>query len=265
GRAGRAPAGRRGRLAGAAPLANGPRVLRARPARRPAAQEDRPGRHRPLPGAGDVGHAEAGDRLAREPRAGQSAQLGLVRRPRGGGGRRQPRRRWGVLRGETAARPGQTSCRDFAASLPATRGLIAAPWASASLFSVAGGAGGRCCVVTGDLPAAGSQASMRSAARYSPGWVRQARRGPRGSTSRPTAGLRLHPGVRPGAIRRRRWEWGQPPTLSWRAAWAADAEWMSGKSRARLAPVLTKASSGMSDRRAYGSPRFGAGRSRHET
>src|SRR5262249_40049322 len=57
-------------------------------------------------------------------------------------------------------------------------------------------------------------------------------------------------GVRPGAIRRRRWEWGQPPTLSWRAAWAADAEWMSGKSRARLAPVLTKASSGMSDRSA---------------
>src|SRR5262249_7961809 len=91
-----------------------------------------------------------------------------------------------------------------------------------------------------------------SAARYSPGWVRQARRGPRGSTSRPRAGLRLHPGVRPGAIRRRRWEWGQPPTLSWRAAWAADAEWMSGKSRARLAPVLTKASSGRSGRSAGG-------------
>jgi hypothetical protein len=51
------------------------------------------------------------------------------------------------------------------------------------------------------------------------------------------------PGHRHGA-RRRRWrEWEQPHTLSWRAAWAADAEWMSGKSRNRLAPVLTEASS----------------------
>src|SRR5262249_9901227 len=78
-------------------------------------------------------------------------------------------------------------------------------------------------------------------------------------------GLGLQRGCRSGAIGRRGGDWGDPPTLSWRAAWAADAEWMSGKSRARLAPVLTKASSGMSDRRAYGSPRFGAGRSRHET
>src|SRR5262249_33704941 len=56
-------------------------------------------------------------------------------------------------------------------------------------------------------------------------------------------------GDRHGAMRRRRCEWGQPHTLSWRAAWAADAEWMSGKSRNRLAPVLTEASSWMSVRR----------------
>ncbi len=40
----------------------------------------------------------------------------------------------------------------------------------------------------------------------------------------------------------------QPHPLSWRAAAAADAEWMSGKSRSRLAPVSTEASSWMSDR-----------------
>src|SRR6267143_497618 len=33
---------------------------------------------------------------------------------------------------------------------------------------------------------------------------------------------------------------------SWRSAFAHDAEWMSGKSRPRLAPVLTEASSWMS-------------------
>ena len=38
------------------------------------------------------------------------------------------------------------------------------------------------------------------------------------------------------ARRRRRCEWEQPYTLSWRSASADDAEWMSGKSRARLAP-----------------------------
>src|SRR5262249_44305845 len=36
--------------------------------------------------------------------------------------------------------------------------------------------------------------------------------------------------------------------LSWRSASAADAEWMFGRSRTRLAPVLTEASSWMSDR-----------------
>jgi hypothetical protein len=51
-------------------------------------------------------------------------------------------------------------------------------------------------------------------------------------------------------VRRRRREWEQPHTDSWRSAAAADAEWMSGKSRARLAPILTEPSSWMSDRRA---------------
>src|SRR6516225_5285567 len=68
-----------------------------------------------------------------------------------------------------------------------------------------------------------------------------------GSTSRSRAGRRLHPEVGHGAVRRRWCEWGQPHNVSWRAALAADAEWMSGKSRNRLAPVLTKASSWRSD------------------
>jgi len=53
--------------------------------------------------------------------------------------------------------------------------------------------------------------------------------GSRGSTSRSRAGLRLHPEVRHGAMRRRWCEWEQPHTLSWRSAAADDAEWMSGK------------------------------------
>ena len=75
------------------------------------------------------------------------------------------------------------------------------------------------------------------------------------STSRSRAGLRLHPEVRHGALRRRWCEWEQPHTLSWRSATADDAEWMSGKSRARLAPVLTEASSWMSDRGTFRRPR----------
>src|SRR5262249_27504559 len=39
--------------------------------------------------------------------------------------------------------------------------------------------------------------------------------------------------------------WGQPHTLSWRPATAGDAEWMFGKSRTRLAPVLTEPPSWM--------------------
>ena|SRR5438093_9433609 len=76
--------------------------------------------------------------------------------------------------------------------------------------------------------------------------------GSTGFRSRSRAGLRLHPEVRHGALRRRWCEWEQPHTLSWRSATADDAEWMSGKFRARLAPVLTEASSWMSDRRARG-------------
>jgi hypothetical protein len=77
----------------------------------------------PLPGAGNVGHAEARGRLAREPRAGQGVRGGRVRRPRGGGGRRQPRRNWGVLGGETTAPPGRAYVQNFAASVPATKAL----------------------------------------------------------------------------------------------------------------------------------------------
>jgi hypothetical protein len=52
-------------------------------------------------------------------------------------------------------------------------------------------------------------------------------------------------GVRHGA----RWrEWEQPHTFSWRSASADDAKWMSEKSGIRLDPVLTEASSWMSDR-----------------
>src|SRR5262249_51907505 len=62
------------------------------------------------------------------------------------------------------------------------------------------------------------------------------------------AGLRSHPGVRQGALRRRWREWERPHTVSWRPAEAGDAGWMFGKSRTRLAPVLTEAPSWMSDR-----------------
>jgi hypothetical protein len=68
--------------------------------------------------------------------------------------------------------------------------------------------------------------------------------------SRSRAGLRSHPEVRRGASRRRGIEWERPDTLSWRPAMADDAEWMSGKSRNRLAPVLTDTSSWTSDRSA---------------
>src|SRR5262249_58473788 len=47
-------------------VADGPGVLRADAARRPAAQEDRGGGHGALPGARHVGAAEARDRLAGE-------------------------------------------------------------------------------------------------------------------------------------------------------------------------------------------------------
>ena len=74
--------------------------------------------------------------------------------------------------------------------------------------------------------------------------------GRRLSRSRSRAGPRSHPEVRRGASRRRGCEWERPHTLSWCSAKADDAEWMSGKSRDRLAPVLTEASSWMSDRSA---------------
>jgi hypothetical protein len=77
--------------------------------------------------------------------------------------------------------------------------------------------------------------------RLEPVTARGSERQPRGGCrSRPRAGLRLHPGVRHGATRRRRCEWEQPHYFSWRPAWAGDAEWMFGKSRTRLAPGLDK-------------------------
>src|SRR5262249_2954073 len=89
-------------------------------------------------------------------------------------------------------------------------------------------------------PLPGHRSRARGAARL-PGAAAE------GFESRSRAGLRLHPGVRHGAARRRRCEWEQPHNVSWRPAAAGDAEWMSGKSRARLAPALTKAPSWMSD------------------
>jgi hypothetical protein len=56
------------------------------------------------------------------------------------------------------------------------------------------------------------------------------------------SGLRSHPEVGRGALRRRGIEWERPHNVSWRSAIADDAEWMSGNSRDRLAPVLTEAS-----------------------
>ena len=73
---------------------------------------------------------------------------------------------------------------------------------------------------------------------------------PTSPTSRSRAGPRPHPEVRHGAVRRRRCEWGQPHYLSWRPAPAGDAGWRFGKSRARLAPILTGGSSWMPDRSA---------------
>ena len=75
GAAGRPPAGGRGRLAGDPPVADRPGLLRAGPAGRPAAAEDRPGGHGPLPGAGDVGDAAARDHLAGERGPGRVTRL----------------------------------------------------------------------------------------------------------------------------------------------------------------------------------------------
>jgi hypothetical protein len=68
---------------------------------------------------------------------------------------------------------------------------------------------------------------------------------------RSRAGLGSHPEARRGASRRRGIEWERPHSVSWHSAIADDAEWVSGKSRNRLAPVLTEASSWRSDQRAH--------------
>src|SRR5262249_31376719 len=135
-------------------------VLRAGPAGRPAAAEDRPGGHGPLPGPGDVGDAAARNYLAGEPGPGR----GTV----------------------DAGAPGEKTHE-----------------------------GGQ----------------------------------PTNPTSGAKGGPRLHPEVRHGAMRRRWCEWGRPQYVSWCPATAGDAEWMFGRSRNRLAPVLTGGSSWMPDRR----------------
>jgi hypothetical protein len=68
------------------------------------------------------------------------------------------------------------------------------------------------------------------------------------SASSARSGPRSHPEVRRVAWRRRGVEWERPYTLVWRYALSDDAEGMSGKSRHRLAPVWTEASSWTSDR-----------------
>jgi transposase len=52
----------------------------------------------------------------------------------------------------------------------------------------------------------------------------EAKRPLRNGKSRSSAGLRLHPGVRHGAVRRRRCGWEQPHTISWCPVKAGDAE-----------------------------------------
>src|SRR5262249_43891824 len=129
------PARCRGRVAGGAALAVGPGVLRAGPARRPAAQEDRGGGHGALPGARDVGAAEAGGHLAGERGPGRVAAGGMeeassvrghevVRVTRGGrrsfaatpsagseGGSRR-KNAWQAGRGERSGRLGLVSSQD---------------------------------------------------------------------------------------------------------------------------------------------------------
>jgi hypothetical protein len=53
-----------------------------------------------------------------------------------------------------------TSCQDFAASVPATRGLIAAPWTPASLKLYSGGC------TTGDAFRAVGELTQNRAARF---------------------------------------------------------------------------------------------------
>ena len=71
------------------PFAEGPGVLRACPAGRSAAQEDRLGGHGALPGARDVGHAQARDHVGGGPGAG-----------------RLTRRGWRVAGGQASGGPG---------------------------------------------------------------------------------------------------------------------------------------------------------------
>jgi hypothetical protein len=57
---------------------------------------------------------------------------------------------------------------------------------------------------------------------------------------RSNAGIRLHPGNGLGTTRCRLAEWEQPNIVLWRAAQAADAEWMLGNSLFRPLSILTR-------------------------
>jgi hypothetical protein len=72
--------------------------------------------------------------------------------------------------------------------------------------------------------------------------------GSRSTTSRSRAGLRLHPEVRHGALRRRWCEWEQPHNLSWHSAPRMMPNGCLGSPVLCLAPVLRGGSSWMSDR-----------------
>ena len=78
--------------------------------------------------------------------------------------------------------------------------------------------------------------------------AKQARGGSTSSTSRSRAGLRLHPEVRHGALRRRWCEWEQPHNLSWHSAPRMMPNRCLGRPVLCLAPVLTGGSSWISDR-----------------
>jgi hypothetical protein len=143
---------------------------------------------------------------------------------------------------------GGTSYRDFACIVPASRGAYRRP-----LYPRLASLGASI-----ELFLLGYQRLVISL-RISTGTRSRAHRTGKGrlSRSRSRAGLRSHPEVRRGASRRRGIEWERPHTLSWRSAMADDAEWMFGKYRNRLAPILTEASSWTSDRCARHDSRFG--------
>ena len=141
---------------------------------------------------------------------------------------------------EVGGNAGGTSYRDFAGIVPASRGAHCRPL-HPRLASLCPGQR----IVHSKLY---PHLHIVAGHHWDSGPAHTGTTGRRLSRSRSVAGPRSHPEVRRGASRRRGIEWERPHTLSWRSAIADDAEWMSGKSRNRLAPVLTEASSWTSDR-----------------